>query len=304
MATQTPHGSKLKELATNSKLPPSDLAAVQKAIHVYQEWIHAMSALTTSGSTRVGQLVGLLNEYKRYIELELIWDSSEDFLFRQRGQLKLDNSVTEEFLPWLINPSIVSGLDPALVAGPQSAFASSFFSSTIGGPSSKPGLQIRAKDQDFTISRPVYIAASFDKSFSAELTDRQSVSLAYIAAECKTNLDKTMFQEAIATAHDLRIAVPASRYYLLCEYLDMKPISTSGTDIAEVLILRGKRMNSNLRKDFSSASNRTENRATYRAFLQGNPIREAVIMRFVSHIDAFLNQVDPDETDVVSKGFF
>jgi hypothetical protein len=113
-----------------------------------------------------------------------------------------------------------------------------------------------------------------------------------------------MFQEAIATAHDLRIAVPASRYYLLCEYLDMKPISTSGTDIAEVLILRGKRMNSNLRKDFSSAINRSENRTTYNEFLTSNPIRENVVLRFVSHIDAFLNQVDPDETDVVSKGFF
>ncbi|MDY7004688.1 MAG: Bpu10I family restriction endonuclease [Cyanobacteriota bacterium] len=31
--------------------------------------------------------------------------------------------------------------------------------------------------------------------------------IGYVCAECKTNLDKTMFQEAVATSRDLKKAV-------------------------------------------------------------------------------------------------
>src|SRR5258707_5790168 len=43
--------------------------------------------------------------------------------------------------------------------------------------------------------------------------------------------DKTMFQEACATAHDTKSAVAGAKYYLLCEWLDMTPVSTAPTDI-------------------------------------------------------------------------
>jgi hypothetical protein len=264
-----------------------------------------MESLTSKGQQRVKDLVHLLNQYKRHIEVDLIWDSKFDFIYRQKGQIKLDNSIIEEFLPYLIHDDILAGIESAnIVTGPQSAFASSYFTGSLTTGDVKPGLRIRAKDQDFTISKPVFIAASFDKSFSPATTDVQSVALAYIAAECKTNLDKTMFQEATATAHDLKIAAPASRYFLLCEFLDMKPISTAGSDIAEVLILRGKRINSNLRKDFSSAENRTKQRSEYVEFLDRNPVRADVILRFVNHIFAVFDEVDPDEADVVAKGYF
>ena len=305
MIRPTPHGSKLRELISNTKLPSEDLPAVERAVENYNAWISNMSSLTSSGEDRVRDLVALLNGYKRHIEVDLVWDSQNDFIYRQKGQIKLDNSIIEEFLPWLVCNEIFPGIESAnLMTGPQKAFSASYFTGSLAGDEARPGLGIRAKDQDFTISRPVFVAASFDKSFSSDSTDVQSVALAYVAAECKTNLDKTMFQEANATAHDLKIAAPASRYFLLCEFLDMKPISTAGSDIAEVLILRGKRINSNLRKDFSNSSSRKATRAEYVDFLDRNPVRLDVIQRFVNHISAVFNQVDPDEADVVSKGYF
>ena len=41
--------------------------------------------------------------------------------------------------------------------------------------------------------------------------------LGYVMAELKTNLDKTMYQEASATAHDIKLAVTGAKYYLLCD---------------------------------------------------------------------------------------
>lgn len=52
----------------------------------------------------------------------------------------------------------------------------------------------------------------------------RETNIAYLACECKTNLDKTMFQEASATALDLKSTVPSAKYLLLCEWLDMTPI--------------------------------------------------------------------------------
>jgi len=73
-----------------------------------------------------------------------------------------------------------------------------------------------------------------------------------------------MFQEAAATALDVKTAVPGARYYLLCEWLDMTPINTGATAIDEIIILRkAKRLPSNIRAHFNTAAGRQRNRATF-----------------------------------------
>lgn len=301
----TPHLDKLKELLNNHKLPEPDRASVAAAIEKHQEWVGRMDALETTGAEKVKDLVELLNEYKRFVELELIWDSEADFLFRQRGQLKLDNSIIEEFLPRLADPKIIPALEgKSYVSGPRTTYSAAYFATTLVNPSKGAGLQVRGKDQDFTVSREAYLQASFDAGFPGTDTVTHKIYLGFAAAECKTNLDKTMFQEAIATAHDVKIAVPGSRYFLLCEWLDMTPISTTATDIDEVLILRGKRIASNVRSKFSSGANRKENRDWYLDFLSKNPIRLETVLRFVQHLEAAFSTPEPEEDDVLKKGYF
>lgn len=301
----TPHRSKLEELLTNPKLPVTDRDRVQAALVRYDEWIREMRGLGTTGHDKVRDLVTVLNAYKRAVEVELVWDSEADFLFRQRGQLKVDNSIMEEFLPWLVDPDIIpalAGLD--CFAGPASAFAAAYFTTTISAPLHSLGLTVRTKDQDFTLSRRAHLRASFDPSFPVGATDDVQIWLAYVAAECKTNLDKTMFQSAIADAHDLKVAMPGSRYFVVCEYLDMTPISTAGTDIDEVLVLRGKRLASNKRSRYSTVRGRAQHRQEYLDWLDKTPVRLGVIERFVEHLDGLINHVDPDEDDAVARGFF
>lgn len=300
----TPHRFKLTELLSNSKLPEIDQPRVEAALHRYDQWINSMAQLGGTGDAKARSLVRLLNDYKRYIELNVIWDSEADFLFRQRGQTKLDNSIIEEFLPWLVDPDIIAELSHVnCFAGPASAFAATYFSTTLTARSGSVGLNVRTKDQDFTLSRQAYIRASFDKMMPPG-SDEKGIWLAYLAAECKTNLDKTMFQEAAATSHDLKVAMPGARYYLICEFLDMTPISSAGTDIDEVLILRGKRLASNIRAHYSTSSNRKQLRGEYIAFLDRNPVREDVILRFVEHLRSILTSRDPGEGDVLERGYF
>ena len=64
-----------------------------------------------------------------------------------------------------------------------------------------------------------------------------------------------MFNEAMETARALKQAVSGSRYLLICEWLDMQPIDTASTDIAEVIILRkSARLGSQVRREVQQRS--------------------------------------------------
>ena len=303
----TTHYEKLKATLENLKLPTEDRPVIENALKKYKAWKDEINNLKESGADPeiiLQRLVDSFNSYKKFIEIDVIFKSRNDFLYRQKGQLKLDNSIIEEFLPELIHRSVIpeiKGLD--IEVGPIKTFSSVYFKSSLDNLSNGPMLSIKSKDQDFAITKKIFLKTSF----SSDFTDNnvQTSSLAYIAAECKTNLDKTMFQEASATAHDVKTSVPGAKYFLLCEWLDMTPVSTAPTDIDEVIILRkAKRLSSNIRREFSTYEGRMKNLIYYTEYLETNPISLDMIKRFIIHIQKILNQETLIENDVLSLGFF
>ena len=48
----------------------------------------ALEAVEQDQTDTVEKLVEVTNSYQRFIELDLIFDSSDNFLYRQKGQLK------------------------------------------------------------------------------------------------------------------------------------------------------------------------------------------------------------------------
>jgi hypothetical protein len=161
MALPTPHLDKLNALLDNDKLPVYDKERIDHAIEKYQEWIQAMTDTEGEQSEMISRLVSLLSEYKQFIDLNTIFDSESDFLYRQKGQLKLDNTIIEEFLPHLITKSVPE-LGEEIYVGPQSCFSSAYFTSTLTRPENGGGLRVRTKDQDFTIARKIFIQTSYD----------------------------------------------------------------------------------------------------------------------------------------------
>jgi hypothetical protein len=298
----SPHGEKLKALACNEKLPPQDQPRVNEAIERYKGWLQELRDIRGTYSEIIAQMVSLLNTYKTHIEVHLIFDSEQDFLYRQKGQLKLDNTIIEEFLPTLVTAALREQLqDRELSFGPATCFSGIRFESSIASPQPGGGMQLRQKDHDFAIAQRLFIQTSHQPDFQEKLTAETHIT--YIAAECKTNLDKTMFQEAAATALDVKTAVPAARYYLLCEWLDMTPINTSTTAIDEIIVLRkAKRLPSSVRAKFNTASGRQKNRATYVEHLASHPFSSEAFSRFLNHIQSMISKVE--EEDVLSRGYF
>jgi len=303
MTMPTPHLEKLNAALLNPKLPASDKPRIEQAIERYHEWVGGLARSCREPEDPLSHLLTRLDEYKRHIDLEVIFDSPNDFLYRQKGQLKLDNSVIEEFLPWLFRSNMVPDLLDDLEIGPTRCFFALYFQSCLADPGFAGNPRIRGKDQDFAISRRIYVRTSYDRTFAD--FDAQESCIAYVAAEIKTNLDKTMFQEACATAHDVKSAVPGSRYFLLCEWLDMTPLSTASTDIDEVLILRAaKRLPSNVRQHYGNYAGRQEGRADYVRYLTENPFQYDVFARLVDHVKALLSDRDPLESDALERGYF
>ena len=132
MIYPTPHGDKLRALVENDKLPASDRPAVETAIEKYEAWIVESEAIEGAGRELADPLVALLNRYKMSIDLDLIFDSKNDFLYRQKGQLKLDNTVLEEFLPRLVGRVFSDRLaDRGLSLGPTKGFSQLHFDSNL-----------------------------------------------------------------------------------------------------------------------------------------------------------------------------
>lgn len=292
----TPHREKLMAAIDNPK-SNGDLALLKEALAAYETWITKTTSLKSKGHLRINEMTSLLNDYKDYLEVGLIATKGSDFLKRQKGQLKLDNSVLEEFLIHLVNPSILNNLPNFdLEAGPQTAFMSlSFRPSAISNLNLKPEVILKVKDQDFTIGKAIHYKFSSDSNFSNQKTVDGKFHLAVLAAECKINYDKTMFQECAGTAARLKQGCPIAKYYALVEYLDMQPEDTRLTEIDNVfLLLKAKRL------PFEKRSVLAEVIAQHKNF----PISAEVISKFVNEIQNFIDATWYNPDEALKRGSF
>lgn len=297
-----PHYTKLTACLNNPRLPEADRERLEEAIIKYRQWIIELESINSSQADAVEKLVSATNRYKRFIELDLIFDSSDNFLYRQKGQLKLDNTILEEFLPQLVFRSL-QGIDNSFEFGPRNTFSGLSFLSSLGNIAQGGQANIRSKNQDFILGKKLYIKSSFDPEFqNYELIESH---LGYVCAECKTNLDKTMFQEAVATSRDLKIAVPNSLYFLICEFLDMTPVSIISTQIDDVLIIRKtKRMTANLRQEYRSSKARQLHRQEYVDFLDASQYYPDVFQRMIDKIQTHIDNTNPSLENVLYQGYF
>jgi hypothetical protein len=98
----TPHLDKLRAILASDKLPPDDKMQVERTIEYYQQWIADIDGFMSSNESSnilLQKMVEALNVYRLHVDIDLIFDSQDDWLYREKGQIKLDNSVIEEFLP-------------------------------------------------------------------------------------------------------------------------------------------------------------------------------------------------------------
>lgn len=294
--SKTPHKDKLVAALANPK-SKADQDVLREALREYERWISRHAELQSTGKQRVLDATDRLNKYKDYLEVGLIAARGSDFLKRQKGQLKIDNSVMEEFLANLVDPRIIDGLPPfALEVGPQTAFMTfSFRPASIADLARKPEIVLKSKDQDFTIGKTIHYKLSPDAVFPPALTKHGELFLSVLSAEVKVNFDKTMFQECCGTASRLKQGCPSAKYFVLVEFLDMESEDSRLTDIDNVFLLRhAKRLPSNKRANLQDVKKQHLD----------HPIDGEVVYRFVQEIEGFLESVWHDPNAALERGSF
>lgn len=299
---KTPHKDKLLALFKNPKLPASDKKKETLVLQKYDEWINILKNKDFSADMYLEAIVNATNKYKNFIDLEFIFSSKEDFLYRSKGQLKLDNTILEECLPYLIDERLVPGpfTKKNYFVGDEGCYAGLYFGTWLS-VLSDDRIFIKRKNQDFAVGKSIKLTIEDNEN-----TDTREIKVAYFAAELKTNLDKTMFQEASATARELKSNVQNSKYFLVCEWLDMTPIDSSTTSIDSVIVLRkSKRINSNIRSNFSSASGRNKYFREYKQFILENPLDIQMFQYLVQMLNKALPTPDSESDEVkLQRGFF
>jgi hypothetical protein len=272
--THQTHLQRLISCLSHEKIPDHEKRIVRDTI------LPACTAWTASIENcdeSLERSVAALNAYK------LVLDSSigtTEYISRNDGQLKLSGGLLEDFFTSVLRRRVASHGIPGWVVARQMPCASGIFFSAGGDP------VIRTKVHDVAIARVA--SATFEiPSATRGATQTTTMHLASVAMEIKTSLDKTMFQEACATAADLRRLLPDAKYVVVCEWLDMLPIPTASTAISKVYILRGRRKRG-AGKDAS--------------FFASNPIRAWVVEKIVEDAMASLALAPTD--DAIHRGFF
>jgi hypothetical protein len=295
---RTPHGNKIAAAIVNEKATQQDKELLGKIQKAYEEWVAEL--VTTipgeSPEARVQRQAQLLNDYKFFVEVDCVAKRGSTWLKRQKGQLKLDSSIIEEFLVHLVHPATLPGFDrlDELAIGPNQAFMSmSFRAGSLGGLLDQPEVVVKTKDQDFTLGAELHFAVG--TSPDLRTATRGSFVLAVLAAECKVNLDKTMFQEASGTATRLKQGCPMAKYFVVAEFLDMTPEDVRLTDIDNVFLLRASRR---LGPQQRGSAEKVEK------YHRENPIRADVIWRFVQEMQSFIDAVWYDPSTVLERGSF
>ncbi len=150
------HGEKIMAAQCSNKIPPCDVDRLSRAIPVYKNWIANLNSVSGKNlDDLVSKLVCLLDDYKFFIDVDVIFDSHEDFLYRQKGQLKLDNTVIEEFLPIFVKRCLEMqfGSYPFEINTQIPIFSSVSFQSNLRTQEVGGGISLKTKDQDFSISK-------------------------------------------------------------------------------------------------------------------------------------------------------
>jgi len=180
------------------------------------------------------------------------------------------------------------------VVGPQKALISVSFTpedfSDIGKSSS---INFEEKDQDFVVGSKIHYRLSTNETFQDP--ESGEFTFAVWATECKRHLDKTMYREQVGTAAQLKGYVPFSKYFVVTDYLDMKPANPKLTKLDNVFVLRkSKRLSRGKRKDPD----------VVREHLDQNPLDKDVVGRYVEELREFLDVQWFEPSEALDRGSF
>lgn len=201
----------------------------------YVKYLKSNLALKGYSQSVVEKRVALLNGYYKYF---YDYDSSHttklDKVFSSKSKFR--PTVLEEFLSLalhdLIEELIKSDPNAHVEIGSVKAYANLYFyGEGFLEFAKEPRIGINEKDQDFAVYRNIKIQIDDSKPREA--------SVPVVAIECKTYVDKTMFEGAAATAEKLKAGNPYTMFGIVAETYEIdKNFIPAYSRVDQVYVLR------------------------------------------------------------------
>lgn len=218
----------------------SETGAVNKAYlkeidKNYRKWLVALDLIAGDSDAAITKKVKLFNEYKNFID-QPKFRKEKGNLNGFTSQSKLHSTVIEEFMFHLLK-GIPAIKDKELVFGPTKAYSNLYFAPTdLNTFEKKSGIVINTKDQDFAISKKINITTEASGSGESE---KKEVSVPVVSIECKTYLDKTMYEGSVATAEKIKRGNPYSIFLIVTETYEVSSdVDPKYSQIDQIYVLR------------------------------------------------------------------
>jgi hypothetical protein len=222
------HGDNIQNKLAGGEKSPKKLALLREIHKKYTAWRDACLSVSNDEKKDTDRLVDLLNNYKDFIE-------HERFRKNFNAQTKLHSTVLEEFIYYVFR--LIPKIEDSMRLGSMEAYTNLFFApKNLQALNSDCGVNIYTKDQDFAIAKTATIVATPEGQNSEK---RHKIQIPVVSVECKTYVDKTMYEGSVATAERIKQGNPYSRFIIVAEFyavsLDVDP---SHSKIDQIYVLR------------------------------------------------------------------
>lgn len=236
------HASNIVAKLNSKSLKQHQAKAIQDIEETYLEYINSQLNLKGFDDEILMQRVKLLNNYYNFM-----FEQDYDNLFT--SQSKFRPTILEEFMYLLFRDMVeslrikIKGETKDLILGGVKAYTNLYFKSQdLESFVKNLHTGINVKDQDFAIYRELSLAING--------MEEQVVNLPIISIECKTYLDKTMLEGAIATAEKIKMGNPHSKFYVITEHYDVDlQVDPAYSRIDQIYVLRKSKSKTTPRND-------------------------------------------------------
>jgi len=204
----------------------------------YEDWQNNNMKITGTTENDIKKKVELLNNYKTFID-----QFKHDF----SAQSKLHSSVLEEFMYYLFK-DIGKLNNKKLFLGNGKVYTNLYFAPpNIDKFEESSNIAINFKDQDFSISKEVVLKTKVSNNQNWQ---QETIYVPIVSIECKTYLDKTMYEGSVSTAEKIKKGNPYCIFLIVTETYDISlDVAPKYSLIDQIYVLRKENKNNQIFDD-------------------------------------------------------
>ncbi|MBC7231595.1 MAG: Bpu10I family restriction endonuclease [Actinobacteria bacterium] len=212
----------------------------------YLKWKEDNMKITGTTKNDIINKVILLNDYKSFIDQPRFKkEAGNKFGFTPQSQLH--SSVIEEFMYFLFK-DVGKLANKHIHWGRTQAYTNLYFApQNIEAFEESSNIVINVKSQDFSISKEVILKSRVSNSDNWQ---EHTIYVPIVSIECKTYLDKTMYEGSVSTAEKIKKGNPYCIFLIATETYEVSfDVEPRYSSIDQIYVLRKESRNNPINTD-------------------------------------------------------